>query len=98
MLPGLLTRRERAGRAFSGGVRTDRSLPIRGGRFQPAQLSGAAQITQIWRARVRRRSGSSSRLLGRQAPGQGPWPGEPTSGSYSFRRTMRLGTMGGSLR
>ena len=23
------------------------------------------------------------------APGQGPWPGEPTSGSYSFRRIMR---------
>ena len=49
-------------------------------------------------ARVRRRSGSSSRRFGRQAPGQAPWPGEPTSGSYSFRRTMRLGTMGGSLR
>ena len=31
---------------------------------------------------------------GRQAPGQGPWPGEPTSGSYSFRRTMRLGDHG----
>jgi len=26
---------------------------------------------------------------GRQAPGQGPWPGEPASGSYSFRRIMR---------
>ena len=50
--------------------------PIRGGRFQPAQLSGAAQISQIWRARVRRRSGSSSRRFGRQTPGQGPWPGE----------------------
>ena len=33
-----------------------------------------------------------------QAPGQGPWPGKPASGSYSFRRTMRLETMGGSLR
>src|SRR6266700_2938439 len=37
---------------------------------------------------------------GRQAPGQGPWPGEPTSGSYSFRRIMRgiASIMGGSLR
>jgi hypothetical protein len=36
----------------------------------------------------------------RQAPGQGPWPGEPTSGSYSFRRIMRgtASIMGGSLR
>jgi hypothetical protein len=36
---------------------------------------------------------------GRQAPGQGPWPGEPTSGSYSFRRIMRSteSTIGGSL-
>ena len=37
---------------------------------------------------------------GRQAPGQGPWPGEPTSGSYSFRRIMQRteSIMGGSLR
>jgi hypothetical protein len=35
------------------------------------------QIIQIWRARVRRRSGSSSRRFGRQTPGQGPWPGNP---------------------
>jgi len=37
---------------------------------------------------------------GRQAPGQGPWPGKPTSGSYSFRRIMRgtASIMGGSLR
>ena len=47
------------------------------------------------------------------APGQGPWPGEPTSGSYICRRIMRgtaitmstatmttgpMRTMGGSLR
>jgi hypothetical protein len=25
-------------------------------------------------------------------------PGKPTSGSYAFRRTVRVGTMGGSLR
>ena len=33
-------------------------------------------------------------------PGQGPWPGGPTSGSYSFRRILRRteSTMGGSLR
>jgi hypothetical protein len=37
---------------------------------------------------------------GRHAPGQGPWPGEPTSGSYSFRRILQgtASTMGGSLR
>jgi len=37
---------------------------------------------------------------GRQAPGQGPWPGGPTSGSYSFRRIVRgtASIMGGSLR
>jgi hypothetical protein len=36
---------------------------------------------------------------GRQGPGQGPWPGEPTSGSYSLRRIMRgtASIMGGSL-
>jgi len=47
------------------------------------------------------------------APGQGPWPGEPASGSYICRRIMRgtaitmsaaamttgpMRTMGGSLR
>ena len=33
-------------------------------------------------------------------PGQGPWPGEPASGSYSFRRIMQRteSIMGGSLR
>jgi hypothetical protein len=31
-------------------------------------------------------------------PGQGPWPGQPASGSYSFRRTIQVETMGGSLR
>jgi len=38
--------------------------------------------------------------LGRRATGQGPWPGEPTSGSYSFRRILRgtASIMGGSFR
>jgi hypothetical protein len=50
---------------------------------------------------------------GQEAPGQGPWPGKPTSGSYICRRIMRgtaitmstatmttgpMRTMGGSLR
>ena len=47
------------------------------GGFSLPSSAGAAQISQIWRARVRRRSGSSSRRFGRQTPGQGPWPGEP---------------------
>jgi len=34
---------------------------------------------------------SSKAPSGRQAPGQGPWPGnKPTSGSYSFRRTVQV--------
>jgi uncharacterized glyoxalase superfamily protein PhnB len=36
--------------------------------------------------------------FGRQAPGPGSLARETTSGSYSFRRAMRLETMGGSLR
>ena len=42
---------------------------------------------------VHRVAGSVGRPRAR-APG----PGKPTSGSYSFRRTMRVETMGGSLR
>ena len=41
---------------------------------------------------------------GKQAPGQGPWPGELTSASYGFRwmrgtaSMAMMRTMGGSLR
>jgi hypothetical protein len=59
-----------------------RTIGARAGRFGAGgfslpRLTGAAQISQIWRARVRRRSGSSSRRFGWQARARVPGPGNP---------------------
>jgi len=67
MLPGLLTRRERVGRALSGGVRTDRLFAALSAR---ASAPRQAQIALFWRLRAHRRPVRSGSEL---EPG-GPFP------------------------
>ena len=75
---------------------------------------GTVPLAAMERSRSNSRKGSNLVTnIGRSlSPGQGPWPGEPTSGSYICRRIMRgtaitmstamvtrpMRTMGGSLR
>jgi hypothetical protein len=77
----------------TGRPECDRGGPQRPGVVEPGQEVRGLDV--INGESIHRVTASA-----RQAPGQGPWPGEPTSGSYSFRQIMRstASTIGGSLR
>jgi hypothetical protein len=75
------------------------SGPPAPGRQRPAQGEQVRSLEVMGCEGVHRVAAS-----GKQAPGQGPWPGELTSASYGFRwmrgtaSMAMMRTMGGSLR